>query len=227
VKILVTGSSGFFGSWLVPWLQGAGNEIVGYDLAEERNLFDAATLGAALDGCDAVIHLAAYPHYKPDILPQLFTRLNIIGTARLVEAMDKAKVRRLVYTASGAIYGFGPDRPDKGWVTPPIRETQKPTSWGLVDAYGASKLACEAWLACLPSRSWTVTSLRINCIEPLHWGAKENGTHWGWWVSQNLACRGFLAAAKRERGGYQIVNVAEPNSNMDLAQLDALLAGRL
>jgi len=227
MKLLVTGSDGFFASWLIPALEKAGHEVVGVDVKSSGDLFNHDLMVERLTGCDAVLHLAAYPHYKPEIPPQEFTRLNIVGTAKLVAAMADAKVRRLVYTSSGAMYGFGPGRSLDGWVKPIITENTNGMSWPMVDAYGASKVACEAWLALLPSRSWTITSLRINCIEPYHAGAITQGAHWGWWCSQALTSRAFEAAAKRTSGGFEAVNVGEPNPNMDLSQLDKLLAGTL
>ena len=227
MKLLVTGSDGFFASWLIPALGAAGHEVVGCDVKSGGDLFNHDDLVARLAGCDAVVHLAAWPHYKTTIPAQEFTRLNIIGTAKLVEAMADAKVRRLVYTSSGAMYGFGPNRSLDGWVKPPITENTDGMDWTMVDAYGASKVACETWLALLPSRSWTITTLRINCIEPHHEGAITQGHHWGWWCSQALTSQAFEAAAQRESGGFQAVNVAEPSANVDRTQLDKLLAGKL
>jgi nucleoside-diphosphate-sugar epimerase len=223
VKVLVTGSEGFFGSWLVPGLERYGHEIVRWDAKRGEDMLDVDALSAALEGCDAVVHLAAYPHFKDEIRPADFERRNIIGTARVVQAMQRAGVKRLAYTSSGALYGFGPHQPLEGWVTPPIREDTMPTlaQWALIDTYGGSKLACEEWLATL--RDIVVTALRINCIEPHHKGAQIDGYHWGWWVSQGLAIRAFAAAIERDCGGFARVNVAEPCAHVDRTALEHLL----
>lgn len=224
MKVLVTGARGFFGSWLCPALEEVGHEVVPFDLQDGQDMQDVGALAEAMDGCEAVIHLAAYPHYKTSIPSQNFERRNIIGTAAVVEAMKRAGVKTLVYTSSGAIYGFGPDRSLDGWVKPPISETQEPTAanWGMIDAYGGSKLACEAWLSLIPGI--TVTALRINCIEPHHAGAINQGAHWGWWCSQATAAKAFIAAL--DRGGrprFLAVNVGEDNPNLDTTRLKALL----
>lgn len=236
MRILVTGSSGFFGSWLIPGLEAAGHEIVGYDLKNGQDIQDAGALAEAMKGCQAVIHLAAYPHYMPPGTgaepaprphsPQEFTRRNIIGTARVIEAMKRAKVGRLVYTSSGALYGFGPGRPLEGWVKPPISEDQYPVGgdWAMIDAYGASKIASEEWLKLVPTM--TITALRINCIEPHHWGAKD-GAHWGWYCLQATATRAYLAALERTKRGFVAVNVGEPSKNMDQSRLMKLWDGTL
>ena len=114
--ILVTGASGFVGSHLVPVLLAAGHRVValtrttahGDDLiarvpAADRGRVDVrigdvtrpATLESALDGVDAVVHLAAIPR---DFDGGASLRLvNTEGTRAVVAAMRKTGVRRLVH----------------------------------------------------------------------------------------------------------------------------------
>lgn len=230
MNVLVTGSSGFFGSWLVPGLETAGHAITLWDIKEDKNadIFNLQGLYAELGAqhCDAIVHLAALPHYKEEIPPQEFTRVNILGTMGVLRVMRAANIGNLVYMSSGAIYGFGPGRPVEGWVEPPISETQRAPNWAMIDVYGASKLAAEAAFKLM---SWRprITSLRINCIEPWTVGAITRGDHWGWWVSQATVIKAVDAALLRKRGGLELVNVAEPNDNMDLTQLDKLLGGAM
>ena len=228
MRILVTGASGFFGSWLVPELE-AQHEVVPFDLVEGQDILNAKALAGAMKGCDAVVHMAALPHYRDDIPAQAFIRLNIIGTARVVAAMRKAKTKNLVYISSGALYGFGPGRSLEGWVTPPIEEGDETdrADWDMIDAYGASKLACEEWLEATAPRGWCVTSLRINCIEPHHHGAVDSGAHWGWWCSQDTAALAVEAALVRNKTGFCAVNVGEPNENLDATRLGAMLLGAM
>lgn len=220
MKILITGAGGFFGSWLIPKLRG--HEITQYDIKDGHDIFDAKCLLEKMQGQGAVVHLAAYPSYRTDIYPQLYTRLNIIGVAKVVEAMLKTGTKKLVYISSGSVYGFGPGRPMEGWVTPPITEEKLPSEaqWKLLDVYSASKLACEAWLKNIQDINTII--LRINCIEPYHEGAKDRGDHWGWWCSQRLAARAIRAALIYDTD-YMIVNVGEKNSNLDTTRLKELL----
>jgi uncharacterized protein YbjT (DUF2867 family) len=114
--ILVTGASGFVGSWTVPALLNAGHRIVALvrtgsagELVMERlpaasrdrvevrrgDVARPETLGPALAGVDGVVHLVAIPR---DLRGGADLRLiNTEGTRAVVESMKAAGVRRLVH----------------------------------------------------------------------------------------------------------------------------------
>jgi len=104
--ILVTGSTGFVGPKIVHALRAADQPVRclvrtperaealvewGCELAQ-GDVTDAASLRAAVDGCNAVVHLVAIRQGKPE----QFERVMIRGARDLVEASKGAGVRRFV-----------------------------------------------------------------------------------------------------------------------------------
>ena len=123
--------------------QEAGHEMVTAEIADE------AALRGALDGMDAVVHLAAIPTEArfTDIL-----RENIDGTYRVFEAARQAGVRRVIYASSNHAVGFTARAPLVGIDVPPRPDTY----------YGVSKVFGEALGRLYADRyGLEVVSLRI------------------------------------------------------------------
>lgn len=115
----VTGATGFVGCHVARVLadQGASLRLLVRASSDLRNiegmpvervvgdLRDPASLEKAISGCDVVFHVAAdYRLWVRD--PEQMYRANVEGTRAILNAAQKNKVRRVVYTSSVATMGF-------------------------------------------------------------------------------------------------------------------------
>jgi dihydroflavonol-4-reductase len=119
MKALVTGASGFVGAAVMRALLAESCQVrVLVRRASDRgnlaglpveivegDLTLAASLGAAVAGCDALFHVAAdYRLGAPD--PSQLYRTNVDGTQNLLLAAGRAGVGKIVYTSSVATMGI-------------------------------------------------------------------------------------------------------------------------
>lgn len=120
-KAVVTGGAGFIGSHLVNGLIEAGWDVhvidnyAGGKFPERVNaratyheLDVRATdeIQKVMEGADVVFHTAALPRVQYSIEhPVETTDVNVNGTVSVLTASARAKVRRVVYSASGSAYG--------------------------------------------------------------------------------------------------------------------------
>src|ERR1700742_1737035 len=119
MRVLVTGGSGFIGSHVVDAVLAAGHEPLIYDLRKSAHhprvpavvadLDDLDRLAAALDGCDAVLHLAASADVNEVLAdPVEAERRNARGTLHVLEAARRAGVGRVVYASTIWAYSDTP-----------------------------------------------------------------------------------------------------------------------
>jgi len=105
--------------------------------AEVRDDFvelgDRAGLERAVDGCDAVFHVAAL--YSFEAPAAELDRVNVEGTRNVLDACRAQKVRRLVHTSSAATCGPVPGRE--------ATEEHSPPHWELSVPYKRTKLQAE------------------------------------------------------------------------------------
>lgn len=146
MKALVTGASGFIGAHVARALAGAGAQVRAFDLNAPADapagvepvvgdILDRDTLVKALDGCDAVFHLAAvYSYRRTDA--QLMQSVNVDGTRALLDAVARSPQRvRVVHTSSCATCG-----PVAGRAA---TEADAPPGWELAVPYKRTKLEAE------------------------------------------------------------------------------------
>jgi dTDP-L-rhamnose 4-epimerase len=135
MKILVTGGAGFIGSHLVDRLVAGRHEVVVLDnldpqvhgpAAEPRHIAahiesgavrflggdvtDRAAMAKALEGAEAVVHLAATVGVGQSMYePYYYVHTNASGTGILLDLIAKApeRVRKLVIASSMSLYGEG------------------------------------------------------------------------------------------------------------------------
>jgi GDP-4-dehydro-6-deoxy-D-mannose reductase len=138
VRILVTGASGFVGTWLGRELLRAEHKFVGLPGADVLDIADRSGVADALAAArpEAVVHLAAMA-YAPDAASAAAEaiRVNLGGTLAVLEACQSVTPRpALLVVGSSEVYGT----PETDL---PLTET---SPLAPRDTYGLTKLAAEA-----------------------------------------------------------------------------------
>lgn len=152
--VLLTGHTGFKGSWLACWLQQLGAIVVGYSLSAPTQPNHWSLLRSSVTDCKGDINnlaqmKAIFSQYQPDIVfhlaaqalvrqsykdPLTTIETNILGTANVLEcARQTVSVKAVVVITSDKCY----DNPEDGR---PLTETDP---MGGYDPYSMSKGAAE------------------------------------------------------------------------------------
>lgn len=127
-KVLVTGAAGFIGSHMIEalvregydtkafvfynsfnswgWLDHCASELNGQFEVFAGDIRDPHGVRKAMEGCDAVLHLAAligipYSYHSPDT----YVDTNIKGTLNVVQAASDLEIAKVVHTSTSEVYG--------------------------------------------------------------------------------------------------------------------------
>lgn len=177
MKVLITGNTGFKGSYMSLWLTELGADVIGYSLdpPTSPNLFEilklnkkiSFTKGDVRDKAgikkiikkyrpDMVFHLAAQPLVRPSYRdPKLTYETNVMGTVNLLEAVRNTEgVKVVVNITSDKCYE------NKGWIYG-YRETDP---MGGSDPYSSSKGCAEL----------VTSAYRSSYFNPEFYGKRHN-----------------------------------------------------
>ncbi len=125
--ILVTGSQGMIGKWMVKRLLEAGHRVRTLDRSAQLrendwehlpgDIRDSNLVRKAVQGVDAVIHMAAIPYDVEGYQEMIFTT-NLQGTWNVLLACAEAGVKRVVYFSSINALGHAEEKPNPGLYLP-------------------------------------------------------------------------------------------------------------
>ena len=164
--VLITGGAGFVGSFVGEELLNANYRVRAFDFLDpqvhqgasrpdylhpdiefiEGDIRDADAVRGALNGVDAVFHLAALVGVGQSMYQiERYTSVNNVGTAVLLEALIENPVEKLVVASSMSIYGEGLYQ----------------------DASGASVAGTERTLAQLQAHEWEMRDENGALLQPI------------------------------------------------------------
>ena len=198
-KVLVTGGAGYIGAHVAAELLKSGYSIRIYDDFSnglhrrvdgkfrdivDGDILDRVKLLAALDGIDAVIHLAAKKSVEESVKdPLKYYENNVGGTLNLLGAMAAKGVKQLVYSSSAAVYSPN----DKEAVV-----EDDPTA--PLSPYGASKLLSEQLISSVGSAE-QISNISLRYFNVVGSNIAEFGDN----SKDNLVPKVFLALKNGKR----------------------------
>lgn len=133
MKVLITGGAGFIGSHIVEHFQGKAdvrvldnlrtgflNNLSAFDFDFiQGDILDKEAVKKAVAGVDYVFHLAAMVSVPESMSnPTECVKLNVNGTLNVLEAAAEARVKKLCFSSSSAIYGDNPASPKRETMYP-------------------------------------------------------------------------------------------------------------
>ena len=224
MRILVTGSSGQFGQRLMPALAQAGHTGVPFDIRLGHDACDREQVARALQGAQAVIHLAAIPWGRPDKSAKQYWQTNVQSTHVVAGCAAAKNVGRMILASSTGYYGFQRDFPFgdvPAWIGSAnviqryaSESVELPNMKDLANqgriAYMTSKVAAEAALA-----MYSLAGLLHGVI--LRFAPVTPEVYeWGLQCTPERACAAMMEAIEAPYvSALEMYNIGEPCEMLD------------
>ena len=222
-NILITGSSGHLGKFIIKLLKKCGFDVVGIDLTHSQTtdeIIDICNYEAIKEisaGCDAIIHTAALhgKHFLMSYSRDQFLNTNILGTHNLLKASRVNGIHKFLYTSTTSIYGTAMTNNQRAvWVDENI--TPKPR-----DIYDITKLTSE--LLCkdyFERENIETTVLRVSRFLPEKENTKVNHRIYRG-LDERDAAQAYLLALKKRFQSFEVYNISSdsPFRKEDLINL--------
>lgn len=253
-KVLVTGSQGFIGAVLVPYLKAKGHEVYGLDtdlyrdadcgVGPETNRLIATDLRDVevdqLQGFDAVMHLAALSNDPLGNLdPQLTYDINHQASVELAKQAKAAGVPRFLFSSSCSCYGSAGDE-----------LLTEEASFNPITPYGESKVHADREISALADDGFSPSFLRnataygfsprlrldlvVNDFAAAAYldrriTIKSDGTPWRPLVHVEDICQAFstIMEAPREAVHNEAFNVGATEENYRVSELAEIVKAQV
>ena len=155
MRVLVTGSQGLVGTYVVSTLRASNYDVVEYDLRDSRDILDLPQLLDAAHGCDAIVHAGALLGRAGEG-PEQIMMVNVQGTWNAIAASAKTAGGRMVFLSSVDSLGVFKGERSPDYLPLDVAHPCYPTT-----PYGISKyLAEEACRLSSGGQACSVVSLR-------------------------------------------------------------------
>jgi nucleoside-diphosphate-sugar epimerase len=233
MKVMVTGAAGRLGRWVVDDFLAQGWQVIAVDRvpipavdAATRSgaefhlagLKDVASLAELIQGCQAVVHLAAIPTPTLGSREEVFVN-NTQSTFAVLEAASQVGVRKAVLASSTSAYGMAFADPPFAPMYVPIDEDHPLIA---SDSYALSKQVNECTAAMYQrATGMSVIALRFHWIArpgegPQRAASAESATEfqirrqWGY-VDARDAAKACRLAVLAEGIGFEAINIVAPD----------------
>jgi UDP-glucose 4-epimerase len=235
MKIAITGGSGSIGTAIIAQALQRGDSIVNIDRKAPAepdesvtlvvaDLSDYDRLVAAMEGCEALIHMAAIPSpfADPD---HIVHNNNVVGSYNALRAAIEVGITRICQASSVNAIGLSYSREAHFDYFPIDEEHPNHTE----EPYGLSNWICEQQADTFARRyaDLRIASIRFHWVVPdravaaEHFNIPDQDTAkhlWGYTLREPAA-RACLMSLEAPFTGHEVFYIAAPDTTMDVPSL--------